>query len=269
MKPNPQFIRFASAGKEHVGFVLGGSVYSLTYSSMLECIVDDFEFRGKREADSTKIKTLPPVNPSKIICLGWNYKAHNKELKAKAEKPIIFLKPSSAVVGHQQDIIYPSFTKQLEHEVELGVVIKKKGKKIRKENAMDYVAGYTIVLDMTARDLQWALREKGDPWDVCKGFDTSAPIGPGIVPKRYVSDPDNLELTLWVNGKVRQHSNTSDMINRIPEIIEYVSTYFTLEAGDIIATGTPEGVGPVKIGDVVEAEIEGIGTMRNKIIKEK
>ena len=269
MKSNPEFIRFLAAGKEHIGFVQGGSLYSLSYSSMLECIEDDFEFPGKKEADSTKIKILPPIIPSKIICLGWNYKAHIKELKAKDTNTILFLKPSSAVVGHTQNIIYPSFSKQVEHEVELGVVIKKTGKNIRRDNAENYVAGYTIVLDMTARDLQWASRDKGDPWDIAKGFDTSAPIGPGIIPKRYISDPHNLEMTLWVNGKLRQHSNTSDMLHKIPEIIEYVSTYFTLNAGDIIATGTPEGVGPVKVGDEIKAEIEGIGQLKNKIVKEK
>ena len=235
---------------------------------MLECISDGMEFQGKKEADSTKIKLLPPITPSKIVCLGWNYKAHLKELKAKDAKPVVFLKPSTAVIGHMQEIRYPSFSKRVEHEIELGVVIKKTGKNIKAENAENYIAGYTIVLDMTARDVQWAARDKGDPWDIAKGFDTSAPIGPGIVPKRYIPDPHNLEMLLWVNGKIRQHSNTSDMLHRIPEIIEYVSQYFTLNEGDIIATGTPEGVGPVKAGDVIEAEIEKIGKIRNKIVKE-
>ena len=265
MNMGERFFSFVLGGGKGVGAYIDGAPYSLPYAGMLECIQSDFSLEGNEGMDASSIRLAAPIIPTKIVCLGWNYRAHNKELKSGSDKPIIFLKPSSAVIGPDEDIVVPSFSKQVEHEVELGVVIGKEGKMIKKEDALDHDAGYTIVLDMTARDLQWKAREKGDPWDICKGFDTSAPIGPWIVPKKSIADPDDLDLSLKVNGAVKQKSNTSDMINKVDDIIEYVSSFFTLKAGDVIATGTPEGVGPVKEGDVIEAEIEEIGVLRNKV----
>ena len=165
-------------------------------------------------------------------------------------------------------IILPQISKQVEHEIELGVVIGRDGKNIPKKKALDHVAGYTIILDITARDLQWDARRKGDPWDLCKGFDTFAPMGPGI-PKRYVKDPGSLDLELKVNGVTRQRSNTSDMINAVDDVISYLSSFFTLKAGDVIATGTPEGVGPLVHGDRVDAKIAVIGSISNPVAAEK
>jgi len=209
------------------------------------------------------------VNPSKIICLGRNYAEHAKELGHEVPKePVIFLKPPSALIGPNQTIILPRKSKEIHHEVELAVIIGKRGKNIPKERAMDYVLGYTILLDITARDLQWEAKRKGLPWTVAKGFDTFAPIGPRIVPKEEL-DPSDLEIGLKVNGEVRQLSRTSKMIFKIPEIIEYISSIMTLEKGDIIATGTPEGVGHLRHGDIVEAWIEGIGMLKEEVLAEK
>ncbi|WP_457753074.1 fumarylacetoacetate hydrolase family protein [Thermococcus sp.] len=209
------------------------------------------------------------VNPSKIICLGRNYAEHAKELGHEVPKePVIFLKPPSALIGPNQTIILPRKSKEVHHEVELAVIIGKRGKNIPRERAMDHVLGYTILLDITARDLQWEAKRKGLPWTVAKGFDTFAPIGPRIVPKEEL-DPGDLEIGLKVNGEVRQLSRTGKMIFKIPEIIEYISSIMTLEKGDIIATGTPEGVGPLRHGDTVEAWIGGIGVLKENVLAER
>jgi len=209
------------------------------------------------------------LRPSKIVCLGRNYAEHAKELGHEVpEEPVIFLKPPSALVGPNQAIILPRKSKHVDHEVELAVIIGKRAKGIRAEKAMDYVLGYTILLDITARDLQWEAKRKGLPWTVAKGFDTFAPVGPRIVDRRELRI-DDLEIGLKVNGEVRQLARTSEMIFKVPEIIEYVSGIMTLEPGDIIATGTPAGVGPLRHGDKVEAWIEGIGKLEEDVLAEE
>ena len=209
------------------------------------------------------------VKPSKIICLGRNYAEHAKELGHEIPKePVIFLKPPSALIGPEETIILPRKSQRVDHEVELAVIIGKKGKNIPRAKAMDHVLGYTILMDLTARDIQWEAKEKGLPWTVAKGFDTFAPIGPRVVDKREL-DINDLEIGLKVNGEVRQLSRTSKMIFKIDEIIEHVSSIMTLEKGDIIATGTPEGVGPLRHGDFVEAWIEGIGVLKEKVLAER
>ncbi|WP_042698249.1 fumarylacetoacetate hydrolase family protein [Thermococcus sp. PK] len=213
--------------------------------------------------------TFYEVKPSKIICLGRNYAEHARELGHEIPKePVIFLKPPSALIGPDQTIILPRRSNRVDHEVELAVIIGKRGKNIPREKAMDYVLGYTILMDITARDLQAEAKKKGLPWTVAKGFDTFAPIGPRVVDKREIN-VDDLEIGLKVNGEVRQLSRTSKMIFKIDEIIEYVSSIMTLEPGDIIATGTPEGVGPLRHGDVVEAWIEGIGVLKEEVLAER
>ena len=209
------------------------------------------------------------LRPSKIVCLGRNYAEHAKELGHEVpEEPVIFLKPPSALVGPNQAIILPRKSKHVDHEVELAVIIGKRAKGVRAEKAMDYVLGYTILLDITARDLQWEAKRKGLPWTVAKGFDTFAPIGPRIVDRRELRI-DDLEIGLKVNGEVRQLARTSEMIFKVPEIIEYVSGIMTLEPGDIIATGTPAGVGPLRHGDKVEAWIKGIGKLEEDVLAEE
>ncbi|MFZ2456892.1 MAG: fumarylacetoacetate hydrolase family protein [Candidatus Altiarchaeia archaeon] len=263
------FISFLYEGKAHVGCVSGKKTYILPYRGMIECIASGFDSSGKKEiTPGARIKLSSPLIPPKIIGLGWNYAEHNKELKSADNKPIIFLKPSTSVIGPNEAIKLPDISSQVEHEIELGIVIGKKGKHIGPEEAQDYIAGYTMILDITARDLQWEARKKGDPWDICKGMDTFAPIGPCIVPKEYIKDPGNLFLELKVNGKTKQKSNTGDMLLKPAQIVSYVSGYMTLMPGDVIASGTPEGVGPIKDGDVIDSEIEEIGRMRNYAVNE-
>ncbi|AGB05374.1 2-keto-4-pentenoate hydratase/2-oxohepta-3-ene-1,7-dioic acid hydratase [Aciduliprofundum sp. MAR08-339] len=205
------------------------------------------------------------VKPSKILCLGRNYVKHAREMKSEVPKePVIFLKPPSSLVGPDSIILLPPPSKTVHHEVELAVVIGKGGKNIGVKDATSHVLGYTILLDITARDLQAEAKKKGLPWSVAKGFDTFAPIGPRIVPAESI-DPHHLEIGLKVNGEIRQKGSTEDMIFKVPEVISYISKIMTLEPGDIIATGTPEGVGEIKDGDVIEAWIEGIGVLRERV----
>ena len=208
------------------------------------------------------------VSPTKIMCLGRNYVKHAREMKSEIPRePVIFLKPPSALVGPDEKIILPRRSRNVHHEVELAVIIGRRAKNVGVEDAMHHVLGYTILLDITARDLQDEAKRKGLPWSLAKGFDTFAPVGPRVVAAGEI-DPHSLEIGLKVNGEIRQLGNTSEMIFKIPEIISYISSVMTLEPGDIIATGTPSGVGRIEDGDVVEAWIEGIGTLRERVVKE-
>lgn len=198
----------------------------------------------------------------KIVCLGRNYAAHAKEMNAETpEAPVLFLKPSTAIVHDGERVVVPSFSSDVHHEVEMVVVIGKGGRKIPKHQALEHVGGYAVGLDMTLRDVQAEAKRKGLPWSVAKGFDTSAPIS-DVTEREFVPNPHTLDITLKVNGIVRQHSNTRNMIFSIEEMIAYISSVFTLEVGDLIFTGTPEGVGKVVSGDQLEAELENVGTLR-------
>ncbi|XP_022707097.1 acylpyruvase FAHD1, mitochondrial-like isoform X2 [Varroa jacobsoni] len=190
----------------------------------------------------------------KIVCVGRNYAAHAKELNnTVGETPLIFLKPPTAyLMQGNGNIEPPPGCLELHHEVELGVLIERPGKNIPEGEAMQHVGGYTLCLDMTARDVQTKLKSQGAPWELAKAFDTSCPVG-DFVPKESIVDPHNLNLWCKVNGIMRQKGNTKDMLFKIPQIVAYVSRYFTLEVGDLILTGTPQGVGPVKSGDTIEA----------------
>ncbi|MBN1785982.1 MAG: fumarylacetoacetate hydrolase family protein [Candidatus Methanofastidiosa archaeon] len=202
------------------------------------------------------------IYPSKIVCLIVNYHAHGKELQhAIPEMPLWFLKPPQSIIGDGESVVLPELSKNIHHEVELAVVIGKQGKDIPIEHALDYVLGYTILLDITARDLQDKYIKEGRPWSISKGFDTFAPTRLDIVPTSEIKDPNNLGLRLTVNGIVRQDSNTKNMIFSVEELVSEISKVTTLEKGDIIATGTPEGVGQIFSGDKLFAEIEGIGTL--------
>jgi len=205
------------------------------------------------------------ISPTKIICLGRNYRKHAEELgNVVPDKPIIFLKPPSSLIVEGEKIILPSQSQDVHHEVELGVVIGKTGRHISRTEAEGHILGYCIFLDITARDIQKEETKRGAPWALAKGFDTFAPVSQ-VVRREELSHPANLAIRLRVNDETRQDSNTNFMIFGVGEIIEYISSYMTLEAGDIIATGTPEGVGPIKKGDVLTAEIEGIGKVRFEV----
>lgn len=203
--------------------------------------------------------------PKKILCLGLNYMSHIKEMgKSPPSEPIIFMKPSSSLIGHEGEIVIPKDIGTVHHEIELAVIVGWKVKEVEENRAMDYVYGYAVFIDVTARDVQARAIKEGLPWLLGKGLDTFAPIS-HIVCKDYVPDPHNLALKLWVNGKLRQSGNTKEMVFKIPYIISYISRFITLEPGDIIATGTPSGVGIIKPGDIIEAEIENIGKLRVKV----
>jgi len=250
-----KFIRFLINGKEKNGIVI-------EEDHMVREIKGDFFEKYEileNQYSLLEIKYLPPCMPSKIIALGLNYFDHAEEFKLKIpEEPLIFLKPSSAVIGHKENIIYPKMTERLDYEAELGVIIKNKVKNIKPKEVYENILGYTCFNDVTARDLQ----KKDGQWTRAKSFDTFAPLGPYLVTDL---EPNNLEIKLRQNGKVKQHSSTSKMIFKIEEIVSFISQIMTLNPGDVIVTGTPSGVGELQVGDVVEVEIEGIGTLTNYI----
>ena len=191
----------------------------------------------------------------KLVCLARSYKKHAEEMHTTTtEDPILFLKPASAVIFNRESIIIPKMSKLLNHEVELGVIIGKNCKNVSQKNALDYVLGYCVALDITARDIQDVAKKNGWPWTIAKGFDTFAPIS-DVMLRNKIEDPNNLDLTLRVNGELRQDSNTKFMIYPVERIIEFISSIMTLEEGDLILTGTPEGVGKIVKGDILEATL--------------
>lgn len=197
-----------------------------------------------------------PLPVGKLLCIGRNYEKHAAEMRsAVPEEPMIFLKPSTAIVRSGGSVVLPTASRDVHHEVELVAVIGRRGRNIPEREAASHVAGYAVGLDMTARDLQARAKEKGHPWSVAKGFDTFAPLG-DVVPAAQVPDPSALTVRLRINGVPRQEGHTSDMIFPVARLVAYCSTIFTLEPGDLLYTGTPEGVGPVREGDVLEASIE-------------
>jgi 2-keto-4-pentenoate hydratase/2-oxohepta-3-ene-1,7-dioic acid hydratase in catechol pathway len=194
------------------------------------------------------------------VALGRNYAAHAAEHGADVpSQPLIFLKPPSAVIGPGEPIVCPPQSKQVEHEAELAVVIGRPARRVTAARAWGYILGYTCANDVTARDLQ---RSDGQ-WSRAKGFDTFAPLGPWIVTDL---DPGDLAVTCRVNGQVKQQASTADMVFKIAQLVEFITAVMTLEPGDVILTGTPEGVSPIQPGDVVEVEIQGIGVLRNPVV---
>jgi 2-keto-4-pentenoate hydratase/2-oxohepta-3-ene-1,7-dioic acid hydratase in catechol pathway len=210
----------------------------------------------------SEIKILPPCRPTKIIALGLNYFNHADEFRMKIPKePLIFMKPPSAVIAHNEKIIYPKMSKQLDYEAELAVIIKNKIKNIKPEDVFENILGYSCFNDVTARDLQ----SKDGQWTRAKSFDTFAPIGPFISTN---INPNDLEIKLYKNAQLMQHSSTKNMIFKVDKIVSFISKIMTLFPGDIIATGTPSGVGQLKEGDLVEVKIEGIGILKNTVSSE-
>jgi len=211
----------------------------------------------------SEITFLPPCVPTKIIAVGLNYFDHANEFQMKIpDEPLIFMKPPSALIAHNDNIIYPKMSKQLDFEAELAVVIKNKVKDIEPEDVSKNILGYTCFNDVTARDLQ----KKDGQWTRAKSFDTFAPIGPFISTDL---NPDNLQIKLYKNDQLMQNSSTGNMIFKVDKIASFISKIMTLFPGDIIATGTPSGVGQLEAGDIVKVEIEGIGILKNTVFLEK
>jgi 5-carboxymethyl-2-hydroxymuconate isomerase len=195
----------------------------------------------------------------KIVCLARNYAEHARELGNETPTaPVLFMKPASSVIGDGEAVHIPLYSQECHYEVELAVLIGTQARTVSADRALEHVAGYGVAIDMTLRDVQNQLKAKGLPWEIAKGFDTSCPLS-DFVPAAAVADPHALNLKLAVNSESRQNGISSDMINRIPQIIAHISSIFTLEPGDIILTGTPAGVGQVKAGDVMTAEIVSVG----------
>lgn len=220
----------------------------------------DASARPTGEAVPLPVVRPAPVAPSKIICLGVNYRDHAVEFGHELPKdPLIFMKPPSSVIGPGEAIVYPPYwTQRVDYEAELALVIATRARRVKAADADAYILGYTCLNDVTARDLQ---RADGQ-WTRGKSFDTFCPIGPEIVRGLDIS---KLAVACFLNGERKQCSTTESLIFKVPQIVEFVSHVMTLEPGDVIATGTPSGVGPVKPGDVVSVEIEAIGTLANPV----
>ena len=212
-----------------------------------------------------KTAKIPATNQQfpigKIVCLARNYAEHAKELGNETPvAPVLFMKPASSVIGDGEAVRIPVYSQECHYEVELAVLIGKQACNVTADRALEYVAGYGVGIDMTLRDVQNSLKAKGLPWEIAKGFDTACPLT-DFVPASAVADPHDLNLKFAVNGEGRQDGTSSDMINRIPQIIAHISGIFTLDPGDVILTGTPAGVGQVRAGDVMTAEIGTVGRL--------
>ncbi len=237
--------------------VINGGMVEI-HQSILEASQSPFDDLERKEFYSmNEVNILPPVQPTKVVCVGLNYRDHAEELNMDLpEEPILFLKPPTTVIGHEDRIIYPPQSHQVDYEAELAVVIGLEARFVSQEDAFDYIAGYTSLNDVTARDLQ----QKDGQWTRAKSFDTFCPLGPWMETEM---DPSNQNISLKLNDKIKQNSNTKNMIFPVDELVEYISHIMTLNPGDIIATGTPPGVGAMQVGDVVGVEVEGIGILKN------
>ncbi len=197
----------------------------------------------------------------KIICLGQNYLDHIRELGSKIpDRAVIFCKPSSSLLPNGGVVEIPQYSNDCHHELELALLVGKTGKHIQEEDALSYLAGYGVALDLTLRDIQSEQKSRGLPWEIAKGFDTSCPIS-DFTPAGKISDPNNLQLKLKVNGEIRQQGNTNQMMRSVEKIIAEISNFYTLETGDMILTGTPAGVSRIGTGDQLEGSIEQVGSL--------
>jgi len=257
-----------------VRFQSGNEIY---YGNLKENIISSFKGNifegpevkisensfGEPEFELIDVKLLAPCTPSKVVCLGLNYRPHADEVQANLPKlPLLFLKPSTAVIGPQEDVILPKNYTRVDYEAELGIVIGKKGKNIPESQVKEYIFGYTCLNDITERDQQMA----DGQWTRGKSYDTFCPIGP------YINTdiiPEDILVELFLNGEKKQSDRTSSLLFNIPYIISFISGIMTLLPGDVIATGTPAGISSMKPGDIVEVKIENIGILKNKIVLDK
>ncbi|TVL94307.1 fumarylacetoacetate hydrolase family protein [Streptomyces sp. SAJ15] len=246
-------------------FSIDGNVaYGVVEGETLDIIkgipYGDFERSGTK-IPLDKVRLLSPVLPNKIVAIGRNYAEHAAELGHEVpEVPVAFFKPSTAVVGPGDPIVYPSFSSEVHHEAELAVVIGRMCREVPRERVKDVILGYTCANDVTARDVQ----RREAQWARAKGFDTSCPLGPWV---ETDLDPRDLTVMCTVNGEQRQLGRTGEMVRTVEDLIVHITEAMTLLPGDVILTGTPAGVGPLNVGDEVAVTIEGIGTLTNKVIK--
>ena len=216
-------------------------------------------FGGERY-DPEEVEILPPCEPSKIVCIGLNYADHADERDSDLpDRPLLFLKPPNAVASHGSDVQLPAGKERIDYEAELGVVIGQQCRNVDESDAMDVVAGYTCMVDLSNRDDQ----DREQNWVRGKAFDNAAPLGPVLATPEHL--PEDASVELWVNDEKRQSSTREHLIFSIPELIAEITSYLTLEPGDVIATGTPEGVGPLSDGDEVSVQIEGVGQLQHTV----
>ena len=252
-----KIIRFTTGRKAEYG-ILNGEVVQGTMGTPYRQLK-----YSNRHYNLSKVKLLPPCTPSKVVALGLNYYSHAEEVKMPIpSNPLLFLKPSTSVIGPEDSIVYPDSSQRVDYEGELGVVIKTRAQRVPLGKALDYVLGYTCFNDVSERHAQV---EDGQ-WTRAKGYDTFAPIGPWIETE---IDPDDLRVETYLNGELRQSARTSDLIYGVAELISFISGVMTLLPGDVIATGTPSGIDRMNPGDVVEVSIDKIGTLRNVVAGSK
>jgi 2-keto-4-pentenoate hydratase/2-oxohepta-3-ene-1,7-dioic acid hydratase in catechol pathway len=249
-----KIVRFQHEGSSSFGELQGESIHLISGDVFGEYKILD------QSIPLDSVQLLSPCSITKAVCVGLNYHGHAKEMKQTLpEQPLLFLKPSSALNHPGGNIEYPSICKNLHYEAELAVVIKKEAKNIKAQDAAEYIFGYTCANDVTARDIQFA----DGQWTRGKSFDTFLPLGPCI---ETAIDADHININLYLNGKLKQSSNTNDLIFKVPELIAFITQVMTLYPGDVILTGTPSGVGAMEVGDVVIVELEGIGRLTNHIV---
>jgi 2-keto-4-pentenoate hydratase/2-oxohepta-3-ene-1,7-dioic acid hydratase in catechol pathway len=250
-----KYLRFEDKDKtERYGVIEGEMIKEIDWDLFGDYMPTDITY------EFNQVNILPPCVPTKIVCVGLNYKDHAEEMNSKVpEDPKLFIKPNTAIIGHEDTIVYPDhMSKRVDYEGELAVVMAKRAKKLDVDEALDYVFGYTCLNDVTARDLT----AKDGQYTRGKGFDTFAPLGPFIETEL---NPSNLHISTYLNEEIKQSSNTSMLIFSVPKLVSFISNVMTLLPGDVISTGTPSGIGQMKKGDTVEIHIEGIGILRNHV----
>ena len=254
-----RIVRFEQEGRSGYG-ILEGEQISVLWGTPYH---DGLKNTTGEVMSLPEVRLLAPCEPGKIVALGLNYRDHAAEIgHPLPSEPLLFMKPSTAVIGPDEDIRYPAMSRQVDYEAELAVVIGRTCRHVTEQNFRDYILGFTCINDVTARDLQ----RKDGQFTRSKSFDTFAPLGPWI--ETAIPDPDYLTVEAYLNGERRQHGNTSNMIFGVAAQVAFISRIMTLLPGDVIATGTPSGIGPMAPGDVVEIRVEGVGTLRNRVVSD-
>ena len=254
-----RIVRFELKGRSGYG-ILEGEKISVLWGTPY----DGLENTTGEVMSLPEVTLLAPCEPTKIVALGLNYRDHALGFGHPIpDEPLIFLKPSTAVIGPDEGIRYPAMSRRVDYEAELAVVIGRACRHVKEQDFRDYVLGYTCINDVTARDLQ----QKDGQFTRSKSFDTFAPLGPWI--ETNLPDPDNLTVEAFLNGERRQHSSTRNLVFPVAALVAFISRIMTLLPGDVIATGTPSGIGPMREGDLVEVRVEGIGSLQNRVVAER
>ena len=249
-----KILHYRKDQKEMYGVLKDKKVYPIQGN-----IFTQFSVLEDQDRELIGIKILPPVYPSKIVAIGINYRDHAEEFgKQIPEEPILFMKPSTSVIGHEDAILLPPSSNRIDYEAEIAMIVKKEAYRVSENDAPEYILGYTCLNDVTARDIQ----SRDGQWTRSKSFNTFCPIGPHI---ETDIDPNNVNIRSRLNGVIKQSSNTNNFIFPIFTLFSFISHIMTLLPGDIITTGTPSGVGPMKKGDIIEIEVEGIGVLINTV----